>query len=77
ESAKDIAWHTAAILRHPAGAGPLVLVRENHSEQYEGATQLFVYTHDMPNLFAATVAALDQLQLTVMDARIITSNDGY
>ncbi|PQA52359.1 [protein-PII] uridylyltransferase [Amnimonas aquatica] len=77
ESAKDIAWHTAAILRHPAGSGPLVLVRENHSEQYEGATQLFVYTHDMPNLFAATVAALDQLQLTVMDARIITSNDGY
>lgn len=77
ESAKDIAWHTAALLRHGPEAGPLVLVRENHSESYDGATQIFVYTRDMPNLFAATVAALDQLHLTVMDARIITSNNGF
>lgn len=77
ESAKDIAWHTKALLRHGPDAGPLVLVRENHSEPYDGATQIFVYTRDLPNLFAATVAALDQLHLTVMDARIITSNNGF
>lgn len=77
ESAKDIAWHTAAILRHNPESGPLVLVRENHSEQYEGATQIFVYTRDMANLFAATVAELDQLHLTVMDARIITSTSHF
>ena len=77
ESAKDIAWHTTALLRHGPDAGPLVLVRENHSEPYDGATQIFVYTRDLPNLFAATVAALDQLHLTVMDARIITSNNGF
>jgi len=77
ESAKDIAWHTTALLRHGPDAGPLVLVRENHSEPYDGATQIFVYTRDLPNLFAATVAALDQLHLTVMDARIITSNSGF
>ena len=77
ESAKDIAWHTTALLRHGPDAWPLVLVRENHSEPYDGATQIFVYTRDLPNLFAATVAALDQLHLTVMDARIITSNNGF
>lgn len=77
ESAKDIAWHTTALLRHTSDAEPLVLIRENHSEPYDGATQIFVYTRDLPNLFAATVAALDQLHLTVMDARIITSNDGF
>jgi [protein-PII] uridylyltransferase len=77
ESAKDIAWHTTALLHHEPDAGPLVLVRENHSEPYDGATQIFVYTRDLPNLFAATVAALDQLHLTVMDARIITSNNGF
>lgn len=77
ESAKDIAWHTAAIVRHNPASGPLVLIRENHSEQYEGATQIFVYTHDMANLFAATVAELDQLHLTVMDARIITSTSHF
>jgi len=73
ESAKDIAWHTAAILQHRNQSEPLVLMRESHTEPYEGAGQIFVYTKDMPNLFAATVAALDQLSLTVLDARIITS----
>lgn len=77
ESATDIAWHTRAILRHAPDAGPLVLVRENHSEQFDGATQIFVYTRDLPNLFAASVAALDQLHLNVLDARIITSTGGF
>lgn len=77
ESAEDIAWHTKAILQHPQGDGPLVLVRQSHSEAFEGATQIFVYTHDMPNLFAASVAALDQLHLTVLDARIITAQSRF
>lgn len=77
ESAPDIAWHTRAILQHGDNSGPLVLIRQSHSEQFEGATQIFIYTHDMPNLFAATVVALDQLHLTVMDARIITAQSHF
>jgi [protein-PII] uridylyltransferase len=77
ESAQDIAWHTRAILQHPEDGSPMVLVRQSHSEQFEGATQIFVYTRDMPNLFAASVAALDQLHLTVMDARIITAQSRF
>jgi [protein-PII] uridylyltransferase len=77
ETASDIAWHTAAILQHPPGGGPLILIKENHSEQFDGATQIFVYTRDMPNLFAASVSALDQLHLTVLDARIITSTSHF
>lgn len=77
ESAADIAWHTKAILKHPENNGPLVLTKQNHSEQFEGASQIFVYTQDMPNLFAASVAALDQLHLTVLDARIITAQNRY
>lgn len=77
ENTKDIAWHTKAILQHQASNGPLVLVRQNNSEQFEGATQIFVYTQDLPNLFAASVAALDQLHLTVMDARIITASSRF
>lgn len=77
ETAQDIAWHTKAILQHPENNGPLVLVRQNNSEQFQGATQIFVYTQDLPNLFAASVAELDQLHLTVMDARIITASSRY
>jgi len=77
ENATDIAWHTQAILQHPDDAGPLVLIKKSTSEQFEGATQIFIYTRDLPNLFAATVAALDQLHLTVLDARVITAGTHF
>lgn len=77
ENATDIAWHTQAILEHLNDARPLVLIRKSTSEQFEGATQIFIHTRDMPNLFAATVAAMDQLHLTVLDARIITAKTHF
>ena len=68
---------TAAVLGHDAAAGPLVLMR-NMAGQVpgEGATEIFVYTRDKPNLFAASVIAIDQLHLSVYDANIRTSEDG-
>lgn len=77
ENAADIAWHTEAILSRKTPNEPIVLLRESHGTQFEGGTQIFVYTPDNENLFAATAAALDQLGLTIMDARIITSADGF
>lgn len=77
ESALDIAWHTEAILNHARRGEPLVLLRESSGGLVEGGTQIFVYTPDTENLFAASVNALDQLNLTIMDARIITSADGF
>ncbi len=72
----DIAWQTEAVSQHDLDAdGPLVRVRDQtHGHHgHEGATQIFIFTRDHPNLFAATVAALDQLNLSVLDARIHTS----
>ena len=73
----DIAWQMEAIDGWDLEtSGPLVLVRDytGQVENHEGATQIFVYTEDHPNLFAATVAALDQLDLSVQDARIHTTS---
>lgn len=77
ENAADIAWHTEAILSRPDPKAPLVLTRESSGVQFEGGTQLFIYTPDTENLFATTVSAIDQLGLTIVDARIITSADGF
>lgn len=77
ENAMDIAWHTEAILNRADSNEPLVLLRESSGGQVEGGTQIFIYTPDIANLFAATTNALDQLGLTIMDARIITSPDGF
>ena len=77
ENAMDIAWHTEAILKLKNNGDPLVLLRESSGGQIEGGTQIFIYTPDIANLFAATTNALDQLGLTIVDARIITSADGF
>ncbi len=77
ENASDIAWHTQALIEHGNREQPLVLLKETTEHQFLGATQIFIYTRDRRNLFAATVALLDQLHLSVVDARIITSNDRF
>ncbi len=73
----QIADITAAVAGHDPGAGPLVLMR-NMTGQVpgDGATEIFVYTRDKPNLFAASVIAIDRLRLSVHDANIRTSADG-
>lgn len=72
ESAEEIVWHTTAILRHGDEQKPLVLIREHRK-----AIQLFIYTRDISNLFATTVAWLDRLNLDVQDARIITAATSF
>ena len=42
-------------------------------DKSEGATQIFIFMKDQLNLFAATTATLDQLNLNIQDARIMTS----
>ncbi|MBX9755268.1 MAG: [protein-PII] uridylyltransferase, partial [Pseudomonadaceae bacterium] len=76
-TATDVAWHTEAILQHPAAAGPLVLLKETTQREFEGATQIFIYAQDQHDFFAVTVAAMDQLNLSIHDARIITSSSQF
>jgi [protein-PII] uridylyltransferase len=81
ETADDIAWHAEAILLHMQQKDrqhlPLVLIRDSHAANFRGGTQIFIYTPDNKNLFAATVNAIDHLGLTIVDARIITSSGGF
>ncbi|MDX5373195.1 MAG: [protein-PII] uridylyltransferase [Pseudomonadaceae bacterium] len=76
-SAADVAWHTEAILQHPAGKDPLVLIKETTQREFEGGTQIFIYAPDQHDFFAVTVAAMSQLNLNIHDARIITSTSQF
>jgi [protein-PII] uridylyltransferase len=76
-SADDIAWHTRAILTHPPGSEPLVLIRQTAQREREGASQIFIYAPDQHDFFAVTVAAMHQLNLDIHDARIITSTSQF
>lgn len=77
ETFGDVARHTEAILNHPSDGGPLVLLGKADDRGYQDAAEVFIYTEDKPNLFAATVAALSQLNLTIADAKIITSTSSF
>ncbi len=76
ESADEIAWHTRAILEHTMPDQPLVMLRAQR-QAAQDAVQLFIYTHDKPNLFATTVAILDCMNLDVQAAKIITANTSF
>jgi [protein-PII] uridylyltransferase len=69
----EIAWHTRKLVE-AREQKQLVKLR---GQTRRGGTELFIYTPAQPNLFARITAALDQLGLTVADARIITTRDHY
>ncbi|WP_295427551.1 [protein-PII] uridylyltransferase [uncultured Thiodictyon sp.] len=71
-SPDEIAWQTRLILDTPPGALPLVMIRPVTAR---GGTEIFIYTTDRANLFARTTALLDQLGLSIMDARVMTTDD--
>lgn len=76
ERADEVVWHTQAIIEHGDNPDPLVLIRE-HRKLAKDTAEIFVYTRDLPNLFAASVVVLDQMDLNVQDARIITAAKAF
>jgi len=66
----EIAWHTAAIVSTTEEDLPLVLL---HRQPQRGSAVVFVYTKDEEGIFSISTATLDQLGLTILDARIMTT----
>ncbi|WP_031431880.1 [protein-PII] uridylyltransferase [Methylomicrobium agile] len=73
-SADEIVWHTIAIASSSEAELPLVLLRP---QTQHGSAEVFVYTTNEGNIFSISTATLDQLGLTVLDARIMTTLDNY
>ena len=71
-SPDEIAWQTRQVLDADPIELPLVVIRPVTAR---GGTEIFIYTHDRANLFARTTALLDQMRLSIMDARVMTTND--
>lgn len=73
-TAEEIAWHTTVLAgRDPFDEEPLVAVRQ---ETARGGTAIFSYSRHRLHTFACVTAVLDQMGLTILDARITpTAND--
>ena len=77
ESVTDIEWHTEAIAHHANPDEPMILIRDPLDGVYEGATQIFVRMRAHTHAFAAAVTLLDQLNLSIQDARLYSSRGDF
>ncbi|MBE0463583.1 MAG: [protein-PII] uridylyltransferase [Halomonadaceae bacterium] len=73
----EIVWQTQGILAHNASPLPLVLISAPTIDMAEGGTKVFIHTRSVDDLFAATAAAMEQLGLSIHDARIATSHNNW
>ncbi len=73
-TADEVLWHAHVILE-PGSSDSTRIDLCQHSER--GGSELFIYTPVTDRLFSRTTALLDQLGLTIIDARIITSQRDY
>ncbi|WP_053980288.1 [protein-PII] uridylyltransferase [Marinagarivorans algicola] len=76
----DIAWQTEAIIEHNTQSDhnkPLILVRDDTTLQWGGATQIFIRMPDQGNVFLAAATVFAQLGLNIHDARIYNSDSGH
>ena len=75
-SPREIIWHTQNILmrENSSSSTPLILFRERPKGE---GTEIFIHTKDNTNLFTVITTLIEQMNLTVMDARIFTSKDNY
>jgi [protein-PII] uridylyltransferase len=68
----ELAWHLPELLAaDPDKALVLVRTLEDHG------SSVFVYTRDRDHLFAVSTGVLAQLGLSILDARLNTTADGY
>jgi [protein-PII] uridylyltransferase len=78
ERVSDIVWHAEAILAKGVSDGPIILIQDDISRRSDaGFTQIFIHTNDRKDLFVSIVTAIDQLGLSIVDARIATSATGF
>lgn len=73
-SADEIVWHTLAIASSTEDDLPLVLLRLH---TLRGSAEVFVYAKKEKMIFSISTATLDQLGLTILDARIISTANQY
>ncbi len=73
-SPDEIAWETESIIDLDEDDLPLIKLRH---ETRRGGTEIFIYCHDRDSLFAAMAYSMDQMGLTVVDARIFTTKNHF
>jgi len=74
-SPEEIAWHARLLAERDAASDEPLVALEPRSVR--GTTAALIFTRPRRHGFARTTAALDQLGLNIVDARITPTGDGF
>jgi [protein-PII] uridylyltransferase len=74
-SPEEIAWHTRLLAERDAASDEPLIALEPQS--LRGTTAALIFARPRRHGFARTTAALDQLGLNIVDARITPTGDGF
>ena len=74
-SPEEIAWHTRLLAERDAASDEPLVALEPRSVR--GTTAALIFARPRRHGFARTTAALDQLGLNIVDARITPTGDGF
>jgi [protein-PII] uridylyltransferase len=74
-TAEEVAWHTRLLAEREPGSEEVLVAIEPHS--VHGTTGVLVFGRPSRHGFARATAVLDQLGLTIVDARITPTDDGF
>jgi len=77
DSTADIVWQISEVLSHGDSSEPLIIIRDTQTQQGDGYSHIMVYLRSKNDLFAATTAVLEQLNLNVLNARISASRGDF
>ena len=72
-SVDEIVWQSTALLDKKAQP-PMVLIYKN---SVRGGTEVFIYSKIFDGLFSISTSIIDQMGLTIADARIMQTKDHY
>ena len=70
----EIIWHTENILQSDKIITPLIILRKRPKGD---GTEIFIYTEYNSHLFTVITSLIEQMNLSVLDARVFTSKDHY
>ncbi|MCC5856280.1 MAG: [protein-PII] uridylyltransferase [Idiomarina sp.] len=71
---EQIAWHTQHLVHLRSHQLPLILIGD---ENNNGTTEIFIYHLEENHLFANVAAVIDAEHLSIHDAQILNTRDGY
>jgi [protein-PII] uridylyltransferase len=73
---KQIAWHTQTVI-HAGEFDEHEIIVAASNETTKAGTELLIFCHDRPALFAQIASVLDSRNCSIHDAQIVVTQDGY